>query len=155
MRRIDVAKIDFPLLRSYDEFYHGTAPESVRPAQEDLRWADHIVLFYPLWGGDMPALLKGFLEQTFRPGFAFIVEGGKMRTLLTGKSARVVVTMGMPAFFYRWYFRAHSVKSLVRNMLNFIGIRPVKTTLIGNIEGNDEKRKQWLEKLRALGRQGR
>ncbi|HYA39035.1 MAG TPA: NAD(P)H-dependent oxidoreductase [Candidatus Methylomirabilis sp.] len=60
---------------------------------------------YPLWGGDVPALLKAFCEQAFRPGFTFKMEPGKMgNKLLTGKSARIVVTMGMPPFFYRWYF---------------------------------------------------
>lgn len=32
-----------------------------------------------------------------------------MKPLLTGKTARIVVTMGMPVFFYRWYFSAHGL----------------------------------------------
>lgn len=155
VRRIDVAKIDFPLLRTFDEFYHGTSPDVVRPSQELIRWADHLVIFYPLWLGDMPALFKGFLEQTFRPDFAFAVKpGGKMEKRFGGKSARIVVTMGMPELVYRWYYRAHSVKSLERNILHFTGIRPVTTTLIGMVQGNEAKRKRWLEKLRTLGRRG-
>src|SRR3546814_9849412 len=59
-------------------------------------WADHLVILYPLWLGDVPALLKGFLEQILRPGFA-IDEGstGMSAKLLTGRSARIIVTMGM------------------------------------------------------------
>ena len=41
--------------------------------------------------------------------------------------------MGMPALVYRWYFRAHSVKSLERNILGMVGIAPVSETLIGTV----------------------
>jgi putative NADPH-quinone reductase len=81
------------------------------------------VIVYPLWLGTMPALLKGFLEQAFRPGFAFDTKPkGLWNRRLKGGSARIVVTMGMPAFFYRVYYRAHSLKSLKRNILEFCGI---------------------------------
>jgi putative NADPH-quinone reductase len=125
----------------------------VRQAQEAIRWADHLVILYPLWLGTMPALLKAFLEQAFRPGFA-IGRGGSgssWKKLLTGKSARVVVTMGMPALVYRWFFRAHSLKSLERNILGFVGIGPIRETLIGTVEASAASRERWLAKLRALG----
>jgi putative NADPH-quinone reductase len=126
VRRVDVAKLDFPLLRSQQDWEHGTLPPSLQQAQEDLAWASHLVLFFPLWLGDMPALFKGFLEQVARPGFAFKGDATNpfAQKGLKGKSARVVVTMGMPAVVYRWYFRAHSVKSLERNILGFVGVAP-------------------------------
>lgn len=75
VRQVDVAAIDFALLRSQHEWELGLLPASLKPAQADIGWAQHIVLFFPLWLGDMPALLKGFLEQVARPGFAFSTEG--------------------------------------------------------------------------------
>ncbi len=157
VRRIDVARVDFPLLRSQQDWEHGAVPPALAPAQEDIRWAEHIVLFFPLWLGDMPALLKGFLEQVARPGFAFrYKEGATAMTEkgLQGRSARVVVTMGMPALVYRWFYRAHSVKSLERNILGFVGMSPVHATLVGLV-GNlkDDKARGWLRKLAALGEQ--
>jgi multimeric flavodoxin WrbA len=71
VRLIEVAKLDFPLLRSQEDFDHGSPPEAIRPAQEAIAWADHLVILYPLWLGTLPALLKGFLEQVLRPDFAF------------------------------------------------------------------------------------
>jgi putative NADPH-quinone reductase len=71
LRRVDVAQLDFPLLRSEQEWEHGALPAGLQQAQADILWSEHIVLFFPLWLGDMPALLKGFLEQVERPGFAF------------------------------------------------------------------------------------
>lgn len=156
--RIDVATLEFPLLRTKEEFEKGRPPEAIMRAQEAVAWADHLVIIYPLWLGSMPAMLKGFFEQLLRPGFAFEYQksGGMAKKLLTGKSARIVVTMGMPAFVYRWIFSAHSLKSLIRNTLRFCGIGPVKSTLIGNIEGLTERqRDDWLDELRGLGDVGK
>ena len=158
VRVVRVAELDFPLLRSQHEWEHGELPPQLRPAQEDIGWAEHLVFFFPLWLGDMPALLKGFLEQVARPGFAFkYQEGGNPFNSkgLAGRSARVVVTMGMPALVYRWYFRAHSVKSLERNILGFVGIAPVNETLIGMV-GNmkAEDAHKWKRKLEQLGERG-
>jgi putative NADPH-quinone reductase len=103
----------------------------------------------------MPALLKGFLEQVARPGFAIAESrsGGMPTKLLTGRSARLVVTMGMPALVYRWYFRAHSLKALERNILGFAGIAPIRETLVGSVDGLSEaQRQKWLGKLESLGR---
>jgi putative NADPH-quinone reductase len=154
---ITVAELDFPLLRGKDAWEHDAPPAPIRQAQETIAWADHLVFIYPLWMGTLPAVLKAFLEQVFRPGFAIRTDAGDSWTkLLKGRSARIVVTMGMPAFFYRWFFRAHSLKSLERNILGLVGIGPVKTTLIGMVESGDgDRRAKWLAKMNALGRAGR
>ncbi|KIF79837.1 NAD(P)H-dependent oxidoreductase [Noviherbaspirillum autotrophicum] len=158
LRRIDVAALEFPLLRSQHEWEDGALPPGLADAQAAIKWAEHLVLFFPLWLGDMPALLKGFLEQVARPGFAFAREGRNNplnNKGLTGRSARVVVTMGMPAAIYRWYFRAHSIKSLERNILGFVGIAPVNETLIGMAgDMKPEAVKKHLTKLERLGRDG-
>lgn len=156
VRVIDVARLEFPMLRTKEDFETGAPPPVIRRAQKSIEWSEHLVLCFPLWLGTLPALLKGFLEQTFRPGFAMDTSGKKWRRLLTGRSARLVVTMGMPEPVYRWVFLAHGVKSLERNVLKFVGIKPVRETLIGSIDALDEdERKAWLEKLRELGARGR
>jgi len=155
VRLIRLGDLDVPLLRSQHEWEKGTLPPQLRESQDAVGWAEHLVIIYPLWLGDMPAVLKAFLEQVARPGFAFKYSSSGMGIqLLKGKSARVIVTMGMPAFVYRWYFGAHSLKSLKRNILNFVGIKPVRTTIIGRIAGiSDAKHRQWLETIRTYGRQ--
>ena len=150
-----VAQLDFPLLRTKAEWDSGEVPPSLKPAQQAIQDAEHIVIFFPLWLGGMPALLKGFLEQVARPGFAMVpAEGGRWNRLLGGRSARVVVTMGMPALVYRWVFQAHSVKALERNILGVVGISPVHETLVGGVEGSEKGRSRWLAKLAQLGAQG-
>ncbi len=152
VRTITVATLDFPLLRSQKDFETGAVPAALKPAQDDILWAEHLVIFFPLWAGDMPALLKGFFEQTFRPSFTGTYATRFGKKLLSGRSARVVVTMAMPAVVYRWYFRAHSVKSLERSLLGIVGIAPVHETLIGlagNMKPADAAK--WLSKLKRLG----
>src|SRR5688572_33315479 len=70
VRTLEIARIEFPLLHTRDDWENGALPESIRHAQETVAWADHLIILYPLWLGAMPALLKGFLEQVLRPGFA-------------------------------------------------------------------------------------
>jgi putative NADPH-quinone reductase len=154
VRTIKIAELDFPLLKSQKEWETGATPEPLKKAQEDILWANHLVFFFPLWLGDMPAVVQGFLGQVARPDFAFIPESKNpfAKKALTGRSARVIVTMGMPAIVYRWYFRAHSVKSLERNILGFIGIHPVNETLIGMVDALDSaKSNKWFQKMQALG----
>jgi putative NADPH-quinone reductase len=156
VRRIDIASIDFPLLRTKEEFGMGTMPPVLEDAAQAIKDAEHIVFVFPLWLGTMPALLKGFLEQVMRPGVAFAYpepgKGGLAKTLLKGRSARVVVTMGMPAFFYRFWYFGHGIAGMRRNILNFVGISPVRETLYGLVEGaGDDKRKQWIAEMRRLG----
>ncbi|MDH3689824.1 MAG: NAD(P)H-dependent oxidoreductase [Gammaproteobacteria bacterium] len=157
VRGIEVAKLEFPLLRTKKDFETGVVPDAINRAQHTIKWAEHLVIIYPLWLGTMPALLKAFFEQAFRPEFAFETKSkGLWKKLLKGRSARIVITMGMPGFFYRWYFRAHSLKSLERNILGFCGIGPIKEALIGLVEtANDAKHNRWLEKMHELGRRGR
>lgn len=136
-----------------------------QPLEPDLAAAraafvgcDHVVFIFPLWCGDMPALLKGFFERVLQPDLLKVqTSGGKAGwKVFKNKSARVIMTMGMPGFFYRWYFGAHALKLLRRNILQFVGIKPVRSTIYGMIEAaGDEKRKQWLREVEALGHAAR
>ena len=152
------ADLDFPLLRTQADYQRGDPSEAVRAAQEKFDWANHVVILYPLWLGSMPALLKALLEQMLRPGFAFSTRklGRWPVKLQGGKSARIIVTMGMPAVIYRLWYRAHSLRSLQRNILRFIGFHRVRASFIGGVETmSDGERDQWLRKVHALGREAR
>jgi putative NADPH-quinone reductase len=152
---VRLCDLEFPWLRSAAEF--ASRPTGVIGSQQEhIRWADHLVIFYPLWLGSMPALLKAYLEQVMRPGFAFAYGKGKglPEKLLTGKSAHIVVTMGMPSLFYRLYYRSHSVRSLARNILGFVGFKPIRVSLIGNVEGSAKARQRCINELLARARRG-
>lgn len=157
LRRVEIARLDFPVLRTKEAWTSGPLPEALRDAQEAIGWAQHVVLVFPLWLGTMPALVKAFLEQVLRPGFAVQAgSGGPWRRALAGRSARVIVTMGMPASLYRWFYFAHGVRGLERNVLAFCGLKPIRQTLIGMVDGGGKARHdEMLAKARALGRRAR
>lgn len=123
-RLISVAEAAFPLLRTAAEF--GTAPDApaILRAREDMVWADHIVLIFPLWLGGAPALLRGFLEQIARGAFVAEISKRGVQQKLKGKSARLIVTMGMPAPIYRLWFREHGVRNIMQGILGLGGVAP-------------------------------
>ena len=153
-----VADLDFPLLRSQQDYEHETPVASVESCQDALNWATHVVILFPLWLGSMPAVLKALLEQAFRPGFAFSNESSGRWSVrfMNWKSARLIVTMGMPALLYRWFYLSHGAASLRRNVLRFSGFGFVRSSFIGSIGNLDKQRaRRYLDKVRELGRAGR
>ena len=115
------------------------------------------MFFFPLWLGEMPAMLKGFLEQVARPDLVR-VQGADGHTSpgLKGRSARLVVTMGMPALFYRGFYGGHGLRSMRRSVLGFMGISPVRQTLIGRVGTLSPHRFESLvHQMQMLGRGAR
>lgn len=151
IRRIEVGELDLPPVHSMAEF-SGEAPQAARELQAHIAWADHLVIIYPLWLGGPPAALKAFFEQVFRYGFALGSEGRSMKGLLKGRSARVIVTMGMPAPIFRLVFDAPGLKAVTRGILMICGVWPVRSTVIGMVEGARQAR---LRDLGRAERQGR
>jgi putative NADPH-quinone reductase len=127
----------------------------LRVAYETLALCDHLVLIFPLWCGDMPAILKGFIERILQPDLIARekTENAMNWNIFANKSARIVMTMGMPVSIYRWWYRGHALKLLTRNILHFIGIKPVRHTLYGMIAtSKPATRERWLRDIEALGK---
>lgn len=149
IRRLDVGSMKLRPVDSQAEFM-GQPCETAKAAQEAIRWAEHLVIVYPLWLGAPPAALKAFLEQVFRYGFAVGQPGSGKAGLLGGRTARVVVTMGMPAPFFSVVFDGAGLKCLTRGLLRLAGFR-VKGTVIGAVESSVDRRRGWLRRVENLG----
>ncbi len=151
IHRVNLAELDFPVLATRRDWESETPCAAILAVQDELAWAEHLVLIYPLWLGSAPAPLKALLEQIFRPAFAF---GGEAVTpgagRLKGRSARIVVTMGMPALIYRTLFFGHSLKALKRGLLALVGFAPIRDTILGGIETRRDREK-LLRRLAAMG----
>jgi putative NADPH-quinone reductase len=151
---LHVGALRFPLLTTSKAYLKGKVPASIVAAQRLIRWSDHVVLLYPLWLGTMPAKLKGFLEQVLRPGFAFESGGAGKRPhrLLKGRSARIIVTRGMPELFDEVDRSPRSIRNVAGDVLDVCGIRPVRITVIEGTETlSDVDREKAHYDMRRLG----
>lgn len=122
--------------------------------QKDILWADHLVFVYPNWWATFPALLKGFIDRVFVPGFAFKYRKNSpfWDKLLKEKTARLIVTMDTPKWYYWLLNRSPGHNAMKIGLLEFCGIKPVKITVFSGIKSSDEtKRKKWLEVVKELG----
>ena len=79
---------------------------------------------------------------------------GFPKRLLADRSARIVVTMGMPVLLYRWYFGAYGLRAFERSMLSFAGIKPIRESLYGLSFANQRKRARWIDDMRKHGEWG-
>jgi len=126
-------------------------------AIDEIKRADHLVFVYPTWWGNLPALLKGFIDRTFLPGITFQYRENSLRwdKLLKGKSARLITTMDAPAFYYKLVYFSPGQRAMRIATLNFCGVSPVKGTIFGPVKSSTpEKRDQWLRKAKELGKKG-
>jgi putative NADPH-quinone reductase len=150
--RIDVGELAPPPLSDPADF---AAPpgEPILAAQRMVAEADHLVIVFPLWLGSAPAALKAFFEQLARNEFMMSNASGRWpERRLRGRSARLIVTMGMPATVYRMMFGAAGVRSLRNGVLWMAGIAPVRTTYIGGVEGLGANGvANWLGAIEDIG----
>lgn len=153
VRQLFLGRMDFdPVLR---EGYQQVQPLEVdlRRAQADILWAEHLTLVYPIWWGGVPALLKGFFDRVFLPGFAFKYRAGKAfpDKLLHGRSAHLLVTMDTPPWYYRWVYRMFGLHQIRKTTLAFCGIEPKRTLTFGPILGASAgQREAWLLQAQAI-----
>jgi len=123
-------------------------------AQERIEQAEHLVFVYPTWWGAPPALLKGFIDRVFLPGFAFQPHENSplWEKLLKGKSARLLVTMDTPGWYNALVYQSAGTKVMKKNTLEFCGVKPVKTSNFRPVKHSSEQtRAKWIKKAFQLG----
>jgi putative NADPH-quinone reductase len=158
VRVYSIAEMDFDpdLNVGYDQ------AKDLEPAlvdfQESLKWAQHLVIITPIWWGALPAKLKGLFDRTLLPGFAFSYRKGKSipDKLLKGKTARIIMTMDTPTWYYKYIQGAPALKQLKVTTLRFCGFKDIRHQAFGPVTGsNESKRRRWLDMVRRLGQVGK
>lgn len=127
----------------------------LQAAQADITWAHHLVWVYPIWWGAMPAVLKGFIDRVFLPGYAFKYRKDSpwWDRLLAGRTAELLVTMDSPPWYFRWVTRMPGHHQMKKAILEFCGIRPVKVHSFGPVRSaSPVQLAQWVDQARSLGR---
>lgn len=152
---IHLIDLEFNPILTYGYRKSSPLEPDLLQAQHDILKADHLVFVYPNWWATFPALLKGFIDRVFLPSFAFKYhdKGPLWDKLLKGKTARLIVTMDTPKWYYWLINKNAGFNAMKIGVLEFCGIKPVKITSFAPVKSsNDIKRKQWLKEVEALGR---
>ena len=153
VRRQNLCELQFdPILH---HGYHRVQPLEVdlMAAQANLSWCEHMALFYPVWWGNVPALLKGFFDRTLYSEltYRYDVEDPFWNKLLTGRSAQVFTTSDAPASWLKRQYRDSDANAVTRATLGFCGMKPVHVTRISRVKDLDgRKREQWIAKIATM-----
>ncbi|NOK59917.1 MAG: flavodoxin family protein [Chloroflexi bacterium AL-W] len=121
-----------------------------------------------IWWGALLAKLKGAFDRILLPGFAFsykknntlntkLFDGASFpNQLLSGKSARIIMTMDGPAWYYKYFQGAPALKQLQISTLEFCSFKHVCNNMLGPIKHSSEsQRQQWLNLTAQLGAQSK
>ncbi len=153
---IHLVDLDFNPVLKYGYRQRTELEPDLLAVQQDILESDHLVFVYPTWWGTYPALLKGFIDRVFLPKFAFKYRENSLLwdKLLKGKSARLIVTMDTPRWYYTLVYHSPGHNSLKKGILQFCGVNPVRITVFGPVKSSTvEARNKWIKKTEELGRQ--
>lgn len=154
IKRINVRELKFN--RDFTS-YDAKLEKDILDSQTKIKWAEHIVIFTPVWWGNTPALLKAFFDRTLTSGFAYKYKGNFPVGLLKNKSARVIYTQGAPFIFSWLFFSDVFWKTIKKCVLKFCGIKPVKRTSLSMIHKNTKQDRinKYFNKVKKLGEKGK
>ena len=121
----------------------------VRTYVDKMRWAERIVMIFPIWWMTMPAMMKGFVDKVIFPGLVYKMEGGKLVSQLSRlKQVVVITTMNTPAAIYESTFNNSIEGSLIKGTFNQIGIHDIRWISLNMVKHvGDEKRWLWLDEI--------
>lgn len=158
VKLIHLAKLSFdPILHKGYREIQELEPDLVQ-AQKDIHWAEHIVVIYPMWWGSVPALLKGFIDRVFLPGFAFRYHKSDpfWDRLLKGRTGHIIMTTDAPWWFNWIKYGDPQIRMMKKTVMQFSGITPVRVTQFDSIKSRKPADFQkYLQKVFKLGQQGR
>jgi NAD(P)H dehydrogenase (quinone) len=153
----DLYGMNFNPVLSEDDFrgYHtGKLPEDVKQEQDDIAWADLVVMVSPVWWYSVPAMLKGYIDRVFSLGFAYEYTSNGPRGMLTGKKGLLITTSGADEATAKASGMLDSINdSLVKGLFGFSGFAEYQfKNLFAVPTVSDEDRKQMLTQIRELTR---
>ncbi|MGB3622177.1 NAD(P)H-dependent oxidoreductase [Ketobacter sp. MCCC 1A13808] len=156
-RLIQISDLEFDLNLAGGFTESHALEDALQSFQADIEWCEHLAIFTPVWWGSLPAKLKGLIDRAFLPGFAFQYEKGNPipRKLLKGKTARIVMMMDTPPWYYFLIQGAPATRQLKTTTLKFVGFRSVKSKMIGPIINSTARsRSKWADEVSKLGYAG-
>ena len=130
-------------------------PSEAEPYVSRLKQADGLVLVFPQWWFNFPAILKGFFDRVFAPGVAFEndPDGGRIQPRLGNIHLFwAFTTTGSPWWVVNLYMGNPVKRLLKRGIAAFCakGLNFRMLALHDMDRATDAKRKAHLERVRRL-----
>ncbi|MCW7469765.1 NAD(P)H-dependent oxidoreductase [Leptospira kanakyensis] len=150
-------KFDYNLYMGHKKDSIPTLEPDLIQSQKLISEANHLVFVFPSWWASMPAVLKAWIDRVFLPGFTFKYRKNSPfpEKLLLGKTARIIVTMDAPSWYYKWFNKSPGVQILKFGTLEFCGVAPVKVTILGEVRTRKPKHfLKWTNLVESLGIRG-
>ena len=156
VRRMNLGEMHFdPILHEGYKAIQELEPD-LKDFQENVRWAEHVVVVYPTWWSTMPAMLMGLFDRAWLPHYAynFAEHGLTWKKLLKGRTARIITSANTWPPMLRLMYGPTTVH-LELCILRFAGIQ-ARSTVFGPSERASERTKaKWFRKVEHLGRRGK
>ena len=113
-----------------------------------IKDAKHLVFIFPIWWGEVPAILKGFFDKVLLKKEAYDFKGMMPTPKLKGRSATVISTMNSPKIYYNYILKAPVKQTVIKDTLKLCGIKPVKWIEFSQVVSTtDTKRERMLDKV--------
>lgn len=123
--------------------------------QQNVAWADHLLIVHPYWWGAMPTPAKAVLDRALISGFGFKYHrrGMGWDKLLAGRTADAFITSDTPPLLDTVLYRKPGRRVLRNQVLGFCGIKARKILQFGSVKLADPaKITRWLARAETLGR---
>jgi NAD(P)H dehydrogenase (quinone) len=154
---IDLYKINYdPVLKINELYTVGNREISLenKQFQQEIKNSDAVIFIYPIWWGGMPAILKGFMDRVFTPGFAFKYRNNKFfkfipDKLLNDKKIIIFASSGAPRFVYK--ILLEPIKLINKFVIFGLFSLKLKTYQIYGASSFKENRKREIEKVIKKG----
>ncbi|MDO5105888.1 NAD(P)H-dependent oxidoreductase [Capnocytophaga sp.] len=153
-RTIDLYAEKFNPVYSKEELALFSKGEALDPQvlryQQYLKQAKRLIFIFPIWWGNVPAIVKGFFDKVFLKTLAY--EETKLGTLkgkLTNIEQAFIITTATAPTFYLKFFSGDAIRKIVINhTLKSVGVKKGKWLNCGAANKiTDEKRQKFLKKI--------
>jgi len=139
---------------SFENAHDVGKSEEVLYYQEQLKWADKIVIVYPFWWGSIPAILKNWVDSVLTTDFAFKYgDNGRPEGLLQGKSVKIISTCGAPKFLYYLNGIKRANKNIwKKSIVEFCGMNFDGYHLFGSMDTNGKNVEKLFKAVKKLAK---
>lgn len=140
-----------PFLEAIHASKTGAFSADIKAEMEKVEWADLLIFQFPVYFTSMPAIMKGWIDRVFAPGFAFnpITQSAYETGLLKGKAAMLVMSTGASD---EWYSKggAHGdihelFKYITHCIFEYVGLEVLPSHI--NFEASGYSREKGTEEL--------